>query len=290
MMEQLQNLIFDEYGSRISFALSEEAIMLSSLRESYIALNRIVKLHFGMELLYSGGQVLENQDSKDEIIKLSSELKQNLYQGNEQKFLENCALLPQLLSDKHGSQNIPLIWHHMSAVMLEIYKCYSVPLSQKENMMFSTLITNTYLLQDAIELTRILEHCGKIIFSCQRQSLVNKSDQAISQINNYIENNLDSDLSLSVLASKVFLNPSYFSRLYKQVTGHNLSDFIYTKRMDRAKELLVNTNYKISDIASQIGFDSPSYFTVFFKKIRGISPAEYREQAQKYIVTQNKST
>jgi len=280
MMEQLQNLVFEVHGCRISFALSEEPIMLEAVRDTYIALNRVVKLHFGMELLYAGGQTSESRVDIDEITKLAHELKMDLYQGDEGKFTENCALLPRLLTGKNGSQNTMMLWHHMSVILLEISACYSVQMTQADSKIISNLVTNAYLLTDAAELVKVLERCGTIIFGCQRQSWAAKTEQAVNQINHYIENNLDGDLSLGELAGKVFLNPSYFSRLYKQVMGQNLSDFINAKRMDRAKELLAGTTLKIGDIALQVGFDSSSYFTVFFKKNHGISPAEYRERAQ----------
>jgi len=116
---------------------------------------------------------------------------------------------------------------------------------------------------------------------CVLPGLNNSSREFILTVNKYIEENLDGDLSLSTLAGHVFLNRSYFSRLYKQITGINLSSYINEKRLEKAKRLLTSTDNMVYDIALQIGFDSQSYFTVFFKKAVGMSPQAYRNESRK---------
>ena len=98
----------------------------------------------------------------------------------------------------------------------------------------------------------------------------------IDQIHRYIQEHLSGDVSLTAIADEVHFNPSYLSRYYKQMTGHNLLEFIQTKKLEAALHLMLHTNLKLNEIAARVGFDSHSYFTTFFKKKMGVSPQEYR--------------
>lgn len=98
----------------------------------------------------------------------------------------------------------------------------------------------------------------------------------IEQIHRYVHNNLSNDVSLSAIAAEVHFNPSYLSRYYKQITGHNLLEYIQSTKMTVAIDLMRNTSLKLNEIASKAGFDSASYFTTFFRKMTGLSPQEYR--------------
>jgi two-component system response regulator YesN len=115
------------------------------------------------------------------------------------------------------------------------------------------------------------------LFTHRQKTQTDRGLEIVVQINGYIERNLSNDLSLGRLARVVYLNPAYLSRLYKQVSGIGLSDFVTEKRMATAKEILRSTDMKIQDIASAVGLDSPSYFARLFKRMTSMSPQEYRE-------------
>lgn len=83
-------------------------------------------------------------------------------------------------------------------------------------------------------------------------------------------------MSLTVISEKVHINPSYLSRYYKQITGRNLIEYIQSTKLAAAIAILANPQLKLNEIAAKLGFDSPSYFTTFFKKMTGTSPQEFR--------------
>lgn len=103
------------------------------------------------------------------------------------------------------------------------------------------------------------------------------SDRALERICQYIEENLDQDLSLTKLAEVGGFNASYLSRLFKQMLDVTVTDYIYRKRMKKAGLLLRSTNAKIQEIAEKTGYLSPHSFTRAFRSFYGASPAEYRE-------------
>ncbi len=100
--------------------------------------------------------------------------------------------------------------------------------------------------------------------------------QAISIVKNYIAENLDKPLSLTLLANLVYYNSSYLSRIFKKFTGMTLTNYITKMRMEKAKEMLTRTNKKINAIASELCFASQSYFNQAFRRETGMSPLEYR--------------
>lgn len=92
----------------------------------------------------------------------------------------------------------------------------------------------------------------------------------------YINENYEKDISLNEISGVVYLNPAYFSTLFKKVTGQNFVDYLQKVRIDRAKNLLSTTHMPISDIAEQTGYKSAHYFSKVFLKAVGIKPTEYR--------------
>lgn len=85
-------------------------------------------------------------------------------------------------------------------------------------------------------------------------------------------------LSLSAISSELFLSSAYLGKVFKQVTGGNFKSYVIQIRMEKAKELLINSSLKTYDIAGRVGFKDPHYFSCSFKKYSGKSPKTFREQ------------
>ena len=103
-----------------------------------------------------------------------------------------------------------------------------------------------------------------------------RSGQVVSLITEYIERHYDKELHLELIADEFGLSPKYVSRLYKDATGLSITDTISRTRMEKAKELLLDTDLKIGDIAERIGIHSRTTFLRLFKKYEGVSPMDYR--------------
>ncbi len=96
---------------------------------------------------------------------------------------------------------------------------------------------------------------------------------------NYINNNFERDISLGDIAKFVFLSSSYFIRAFKEEMGISPINYLLKVRVERAKELLADTDLKISDIALNVGFSNQQRFNEIFKKYAGMTPLHYRKQA-----------
>jgi len=103
----------------------------------------------------------------------------------------------------------------------------------------------------------------------------------IPKIKQYIEDNFTSNITLSQLLEKFLIEEQYLSRLYKLETGKNFITYLNEKRIECACSLLLNTNLSIQDITFMCGYNDYFYFSKVFKKYKGISPTQFREQARK---------
>ncbi len=102
-------------------------------------------------------------------------------------------------------------------------------------------------------------------------------DYIISDAARFISGNFTQNFSLAQLAAKYNMSPSYFSRKFKLCTGFGYKEYLITVRTIEACRLLLNTDMSITEIAEKCGFEDSNYFGDCFKKIKGISPREYRK-------------
>ena len=104
------------------------------------------------------------------------------------------------------------------------------------------------------------------------------SIRPIRLANAYMEEHYsDYNISLDSVAESVGLTPSYFSALYKKETGNGFLESLTEVRINRAKQLLQDTNLTIAKISEDVGYTDVKYFSKTFKKITGIKPNEFRQ-------------
>ncbi len=99
---------------------------------------------------------------------------------------------------------------------------------------------------------------------------------ALNDIISYITNDPQSIPDMNTAAQMVNISYYNFSRLFKEATGMNYSEYTNAVRIGHAEGLLMNTELTVAEIAEAIGVDTPSYFTKLFKQVIGFSPSEYR--------------
>ncbi|WP_026691829.1 helix-turn-helix domain-containing protein [Peribacillus kribbensis] len=104
--------------------------------------------------------------------------------------------------------------------------------------------------------------------------LKNPIDSAIQ----YIQMNYGESLTLKAISNRVYLSPSYFSRLFKEETGMTFVEYVMFVRVQKAKGMLRLSSLPVEVIANNTGFANSSYFATAFKKLVGKTPTEYREQ------------
>ncbi len=106
----------------------------------------------------------------------------------------------------------------------------------------------------------------------------NSEPPIITRAKQFIAEHQGEELSLEQVAKSVNTSKFYFCKVFKKATGVNFTDYLSRARIERAKNLLLNPNLRISEIAYETGFQSLTHFNRVFKKILGQSPTQYRQQ------------
>jgi AraC-like DNA-binding protein/ligand-binding sensor protein len=106
----------------------------------------------------------------------------------------------------------------------------------------------------------------------------NAEPPLITRAKAFIAENQTESMSLGQVAKAVNSSPFYFCKLFKKATGLNFTDYLSRIRIERAKNLLLNPNLRVSEIAFEVGFQSLTHFNRVFKHTVGQSPTRYRKQ------------
>jgi YesN/AraC family two-component response regulator len=105
-----------------------------------------------------------------------------------------------------------------------------------------------------------------------------KKSEYIKSILSYVQENYQQGITIDSIADHIGLSYSYLRKLFKEATGQNLSDHLNNLRMQKAKQLLRETNFAVKDIVSQCGYSNARSFLRTFTQAEGVSPTKYREQ------------
>ncbi|MCI6004280.1 MAG: response regulator [Blautia sp.] len=151
------------------------------------------------------------------------------------------------------------------------------PLRGREALLRNVTEQSTF--QQAIGLVK--EYAQEVFENLSSMNSSSGQRQAYLALD-YIQNNyMDPNLSLNSICSYLSISTSYFSTIFKEVTGETFMEVLIRTRMDKARELLENTTLKNYEIAEKVGFSDPHYFGISFKKITGKTPTEYAREYRK---------
>lgn len=140
--------------------------------------------------------------------------------------------------------------------------------------------TIDYLLKpiDRQEMQRCLNNIKSLVPKVGEVKEAYSKNVSIELATQWILENLGETITIEKIASKVFMNPTYFSEYFKRKTGETVLDFVTKKRMEKALQLLQSTNIKIYEISLVIGYSDTKYFSKLFKRYYGVLPSQVRHQ------------
>ena len=103
--------------------------------------------------------------------------------------------------------------------------------------------------------------------------------QTIAQtITSYFQKNYMRKISVEEIARSSYLSTTYITKIYKEITGDTPINYLISLRMEKALEILKEGHFSIQDVARQVGYDDPYYFSKLFKKRFGVSPSAYKKK------------
>lgn len=166
------------------------------------------------------------------------------------------------------------IFEMISAIIAE-----SISLNIKAEIILKYYETYEKLLStDNIQLLSkyTTEFAERILLELLKNRSVSKN-MLIKMSKDFILQNLgNEDLSLEIVSKHIGLSSIYFCKLFHKEEGTSFNDYLNIQRINKAKELLLETNLKVFEVGYATGYGNPKYFNYVFKRIAGITPLEYR--------------
>ena len=143
---------------------------------------------------------------------------------------------------------------------------------------FSTRVLNSRQHESVVKLLAIFAQHLSMVSNQVVVQQENTEPPVIAGAKQFINEHQTEDLSLGQVAKAVNTSTFYFCKMFKKITGINFTEYLSRVRIEKAKNLLLNPNLSISEIAYEVGFQSLTHFNRVFKKIIGQSPTEFRGQ------------
>ena len=126
---------------------------------------------------------------------------------------------------------------------------------------------------------KVCEVMTEIIEDCMNEKSLETNDSirnCIQEAAEYVEEHFQDNITLTSLSGMFHVESSYFSRMFRKETGKNLMVYLCEKRMNKAIEYMKKSDRNLTEIAFMVGYDDYTYFNKVFKKVKGMSPREYR--------------
>ena len=180
-------------------------------------------------------------------------------------------------------------FNSMRKMMVEAQKglCFPMDAIMKVYQQIDTLSSlkdGFYAFQQFLAILYELSHCEgarPLATSSYAKVDVASDSRRVLKVKNYINENYRHEIRLADMASLAGMSPSAFSRFFKLHTGRNLTDYIIDMRLGYASRQLVDSTDSIAEISYGCGFNNLSNFNRIFRKKKGCSPSEFRENYHK---------
>lgn len=164
-----------------------------------------------------------------------------------------------------------------------IEACLKIPVSIGVGSVCEGFAQIPYSYNKALTAAHMKDVAGEpgLFFCDEMRHSQHSHHMLLKQMEQYIiKHYADEKLSLAAIAGEVHISPSYVSTLFKKYREINVIEYIAGIRMEKAAELLKQTDYKSYEISEKVGYPNPQYFSVLFKKHFGMSPSDYRKAQQ----------
>lgn len=129
------------------------------------------------------------------------------------------------------------------------------------------------------QLEEMLKEVLERVLDYRDRLLDGRQDNLVSKAKEYINSSFtDTQISLKTVATHVNISPNHLSTLFSQATGETFIEYLIGLRIKKAKSMLKSSDMRSSEIAYEVGYNDPHYFSFCFKKETGRTPSEYRQE------------
>ncbi|QGQ95946.1 response regulator [Paenibacillus psychroresistens] len=269
----------------VTIALGSFVDQMALMQQSY----QLAKLSIRNKMLKGTNQIYDyslihaQASSRHNVINDHDErlLFKLLSDGNETALLDWVEQRIKQLVETPSSTYVHLDWFCvdmyllMRKFLIEKTKDTDLLIGEMDDLQF--WVQNLLSWKDAIK--QISKQVSQITAFLAKKANYPSKD-LMGEIKRYLDSNLHAPISLQLIADRFYINPTYFSRRFKDNYGQSYSEYLTKLRLDKASEWLIGTNLKIQEIAELVGYEGAAYFSNVFKKERGFSPNEFRQKHQ----------
>ena len=258
-------------------AVGETVGTLELVHKSYTSAVTLLQSSF----FYEYNSILAPVDKENQqapvIVDFTKSYKEALDSGRMDRLVEqedkiyhtfqyNMWLLPNQVKD---------IYYRLFMVIENTYKQKSI--SQADNNSSESILELVQNCHTLAELHSLLTDRSLSLFHAMQQE--EPENHLVFAIKEFIADNyMNATLSVKDISSHIHMNSSYTCTMFRNSTGITLNQYITEYRIEKAKQLLNDSSYKITDISAKVGYTDGNYFGKSFKKHVGLSPKEYREK------------
>lgn len=281
MCESILNATMEYLNTKISIGLGNSVNKMSDLHHSYTGCLEALNYRFytGNHLVIAYDDIMHTESlvSKEELLQLQKQLLNSVMIGNKEQCLEYLQEFNTIV--RHG----PISKKFIETICLQIIIMLYRKMEETHQEISSTLDDKFTLLQRV----SCCNHLGALINELEKFSIQccdaiygkiqKKNNYIIQEIVSIVEEKYQTRLTVNDIASYVNLTPNYVSQLFKRNQKISLNQYMTKYRIEKAKELLKRSDFKIYEVADMVGFDSPYYFSTVFKKHTGYHPSMYKD-------------
>lgn len=278
MVKELQTSSKKEFGVELSVCIGKAKTGYAEFEDGVKEVQNKLCLRFlyGEQAIMNLAEVSMQGDLVIATAKKYDKLAEALFIADEKNLIEERERLFEII-EKESREEIEI---HVHAAILAIAMRF-----ERDHSKFSDVFNNKY---NYIEKLSRLEEIRSIkiwltnyfawIMDYSATKLNVVETDVIVKAKRYIADNYeDAELSLKKVADYVGLNEKYFTNRFSKETGETFSSYVTKLRMQKAKELLKTTSFKIYEISEMVGYHNVEHFNRMFKKLNDVSPAQYRK-------------
>ncbi|WP_018931167.1 response regulator transcription factor [Gracilibacillus lacisalsi] len=278
LLKELQHSLNHFLNIQVSFLIGNKTDV-SLLKSAIIALvNNEKQIFFTRNHTIVNAEEITRTYHGQEIFQyyqdVANELKKAMFQRDLVSFKENLSKWIEFCIAKQYEPKVVKEWFLRMILDLNI-RLRTIPYFQS-NYHVESIQEEVFLLDTIYELHDWLNNYAEKCLKETTQQLKNNYHQDVVNACYYVADNIEKKLSLDEVAEYLYLNASYFSRLFKKEMQITFVEYVKQRKVERAKELLELTNDSVGQICEQLGYDNQSYFIKIFKKQAGCTPLEYR--------------
>lgn len=261
-------LLLKDYGSSdiVSGALAagaDDSIMKPTRPDEILAIIR---------------KYLPVQDETKQLELLIRRLIEYVYEENYKNTMEQVKIVARMavLFYRHDRKGLQETAEYILAGLHGVSRKKQLSIARSFNWNEKTEKMNLFNFED--ELSIVLEEIFKEISDTTKFV---HDKKLIQSVLNYIEKNYQNGVTLEEAAEHVHLSPFYLSKLFKKELKINFVSYVMERKIEKAKDLLRNTDMPVINIAMELNYKEANYFSKVFKKVTGMTPSEYRKANEK---------